>query len=158
MKAMDFRSFEEWEGSVPRTVTDDPVWRIEAYRLALFVGDLGLNDVSRLNRNQLTIEEAQQLHRALGSIGANIAEGFSRGGRRDWAQFYRYALGSARECTVWYYRSRFVLGSEVFDHRSEILANIIRLLDKMIPPQNNSSSRKRRGANASLRNFGESLE
>lgn len=41
-------------------------------------------------------EEADQLHRAAGSIGRNLAEGSARTGA-DQLRFYRYADGSARE-------------------------------------------------------------
>jgi len=31
---------KEWVEAVPSAMRDDPVWRVEAYRLALFAGDL----------------------------------------------------------------------------------------------------------------------
>ena len=42
-------------------------------------------------------EEADQLHRAAGSIARNLAEGAGRTGK-DRQRFYRFAYGSAREC------------------------------------------------------------
>src|SRR5690349_5400445 len=42
-------------------------------------------------------EEADQLHRAAGSIARNLAEGSGRFGK-DQQRFYRHAFGSQREC------------------------------------------------------------
>ena len=42
-------------------------------------------------------EEADQLHRAAGSVTRNVAEGAGRSGK-DRLRFYRYAYASAREC------------------------------------------------------------
>ena len=41
-------NYEEWLGSVPIEITGDPLWKVEAYRLALFVGELGWHDVTKL--------------------------------------------------------------------------------------------------------------
>jgi len=71
----------------------------------------------------------------MGSISANIAEGYSRGSDKDRARFYEYALGSARESRDWYYKGRHVLGEEVMTHRQRLLTQIIRLLPTMIPQQ-----------------------
>ena len=54
-------------------------------------------------QDRRTIGLADQLYRSLGSIGANLAEGYSRGTGKDRAHFYEYALGSARESRDWYY-------------------------------------------------------
>ena len=128
-------NYEEWLGSVPVAITADPLWKVEAYRLALFVGELRWHDVTKLIRNKRTMELADQLYRALGSIGANISEGYSRGGGRDRAHFYEYALGSARESRGWHYQGRHVLGQPVAEHRIRLLTQIIWLLLTMIPDQ-----------------------
>jgi four helix bundle protein len=90
-------NYQEWAGSVPREITGDPLWRVEAYRLALFAAEVGWHDVTKLIGDQRTRSLSDQLYRALGSVSANIAEGYSRGTGRDPARFYEYALGSARE-------------------------------------------------------------
>lgn len=33
--------YEEWERSVPGTIAGDSLWKIRAYRLALFLSELG---------------------------------------------------------------------------------------------------------------------
>ena len=81
-------NYDEWLRSVPIAITGDPLWKVEAYRLALFVGELGWHDVTKLIKDKRTLELSDQLYRALGSIGANISEGYSRGGGRDRAHFY----------------------------------------------------------------------
>jgi hypothetical protein len=32
-------NYEEWERSVPQEITDDSLWKMEAYRLGLFISD-----------------------------------------------------------------------------------------------------------------------
>lgn len=125
--------YEEWESQVPNALKDDILWRVQVYRLALFVADVGWHDVTRLNKDNRTRALADQLNRALGSVSANIAEGYSRGSGRDQARFYEYALGSARESRDWYYKSRHILSEDIIDHRLNLLSRIIRLLLTMIP-------------------------
>jgi four helix bundle protein len=128
-------TYEEWEVGVPETIRGDSLWKMTAYRLALFAADLGWHDVSWLMRDRRTPGLADQLYRALGSIGANLAEGYSRGTGRDRARFYEYALGSARESRDWYYKARHILKEEVVQHRLELLSRIIQLLLVTIPQQ-----------------------
>jgi len=73
---MDYR---EWEKEVPEEIKADSLWKVAAYRLALFIADLGWLDVTKLMKDRRTISLSDQLYRALGSIGANISEGYSRG-------------------------------------------------------------------------------
>jgi four helix bundle protein len=49
---------------------------------------------------------SDQLYEAVGSVSANLAEGYSRGTGKDRARFYEYALGSARESRDWYFKAR----------------------------------------------------
>ena len=48
-------TFNEWMESVPDVIKGDPVWKVEAYRLALFAGDLAWVDVTKLVRDKRTI-------------------------------------------------------------------------------------------------------
>ena len=128
-------NYEDWLRSVPAAITSDWLWKLEAYRLSLFGADLGWHDVSKLMKDRRTLGLSDQPYRALGSIGANLSEGYSRGSSRDRARFYEYALGSARESRGWYYDGRHVLGDVVAGHRIGLLTQIIRLLLTMIPEQ-----------------------
>jgi four helix bundle protein len=128
-------NYEEWERTVPETITGDSLWKIRAYRLALFLGNLGWHDVTKLMRDRRTISLSDQLYRALGSISANLAEGYSRGTGKDRARFYEYSLGSARESRDWYYKGRHILGEAVVQHRLQLLTEVIRLLLTMVPQQ-----------------------
>jgi four helix bundle protein len=127
--------FKEWVAGVPEEVTGDSIWKMRAYQLSLYACDIGWPDVTVLIRDQRTISLGDQLYRALGSISANIAEGYSRGTGRDRARFYEYALGSARESRDWYFKARVLLGHQVTNHRLVLLGQIIRLLLTMIPDQ-----------------------
>lgn len=126
-------TYEEWLASVPVELTGDPLWKMKVYRLAVFVGDLAWRDVSKLVQDKRTKDLSDQLYRAVGSIGANIAEGYSRRTGKDRARFYEYALGSARESRGWYYQGRHVLSDAVSTHRAQLLTEIIRLLLTIVP-------------------------
>lgn len=128
-------NYKEWERTVPEAITGDSLWKMTAYRLALFLADLGWHDVTKLMRDKRTLDLSDQLYRALGSISANLAEGYSRGTGKDRARFYEYALGSARESRDWYYKGRHILGEAVVQHRLQLLSEVIRLLLTMIPQQ-----------------------
>jgi four helix bundle protein len=134
--------YQDWIQSVPATITKDTLWKMEVYRFALFAADRGWQDVVVLAQDRRTMALADQLVRALGSISANIAEGYSRSSVRDQARFYEYALGSARESRDWYYKARHVLGETVIDDRLELLTKVIRLLLVIIPHQRGSFVRE----------------
>ena len=128
-------NYTSWQASVPESIKNDSLWRMAAYRLALFLSDIAWADVTTLNGDNRTRGLADQLFRAVGSISANLAEGYSRGTGRDRARFYEYALGSARETRDWYFKARHVLGLVVLEHRLAFLADVIRLLLTMVPEQ-----------------------
>ncbi len=127
--------YAEWEKTVPEPLKRDSVWRIEAYRLAEFVADIGWYDVTVLVKDRRTADLSGQLYEALGSIGANLAEGYSRGSHKDRVRFYEYSLGSARESKSWYFKARHLLSPEIVLHRLKLLNQITWLLLKMIPEQ-----------------------
>jgi len=131
-------NYDEWLKLVPVDITGDSLWKVEAYRLALFAADLGWHDVTKLMKDKRTLGLSDQLYRARGSIGANISEGYSRGTGKDRARFYEYGLGSARESRGWYYAGRHVLGEKVAEHRIRLSTQIIRLLLTMVPDQRGS--------------------
>lgn len=63
----------------------------EASKIPAFMRDYGLRD---------------QLRRAVVSIVANIAEGYGRGGRKEFSRFLRIAHGSVTEVRALLYLSR----------------------------------------------------
>jgi len=128
-------TYDQWLKSVPTEFTGDPLWRMEVYKLSLFMVDLAWPDTSKLVRDRRTVSLADQLNRAVGSISANIAEGYSRQSGRDQARIYEYALGSARESRNWYYGGRHILTETVANHRIQLLTQIIRLLLTIIPAE-----------------------
>ena len=128
-------NFSDWQDQVPPSIREDTLWDLEAYRLSLFASDVCWQDIRKLHEKSNAYSLANQLYRAVGSISSNIAEGYSRGTGKDRARFYEYALGSARESRDWYYKSRFIIGEEVVDHRLDFMTQIIRLLLVMVPDQ-----------------------
>ncbi len=128
-------NYQKWEETVPDEMKGDAVWKIEAYRLALFEAELCWFDVTKLISDKRTISLGDQLYRAAGAVSADIEEGYSRASGKDRARFYEYALGSARETRGWYFKARHVLGAQVTHHRLALLTRIIRLLLTMVPDQ-----------------------
>lgn len=135
-------NYNEWEQSIPAEITGDRLWKMEVYRLALFASDLAWDDVTKLAQDRRTRGLADQLCRAVGSVSANIAEGYSRGTGKDRARFYEYALGSARESRDWYYKGRHVLGEAVTAQRLKLFTSVIRLLLTVIPAQRRTVMRE----------------
>ena len=138
--------FAEWTQTVPESIKQDSLWKIKAYRYALFAADIAWPDVSKLYADLRTRSLSDQLYRSAGSVSANIAEGYSRSSSKDRARFYEYALGSAREARDWYYKARHVLGPEVTEQRLELYKAIIQLLLTMVPQQRRSNQSLREPA------------
>ena len=135
-------NFDEWEKTVPETFKADTLWKMKAYRLALYLDELCWEDVSMLFKDARLRSLADQLYRSVGSVSANLAEGYSRSTGKDRALFYQYALGSARESRDWYFKARHILGNEIFNHRVQIITEILRLLLTMIPQQRGHTLRE----------------
>jgi four helix bundle protein len=125
--------FEPWCGQVTSAIRGDPIWKLPAYRMALFLQVVAREDVTRFERHRHTRLFANQLWRAVASIGANIAEGYGRMSGRERARFYEYALGSSREARTWYFSGETVLGSPLTADRVECLGRITRILLAVIP-------------------------
>lgn len=122
---------EEWEKTVPSDLKEDLVWRMEVYRLGLFLSDACWKDTEKLLHFR-RFSLADQLYRSVGSISANIIEGYSRVSNKEKARFYEYSLGSAREARDWYFKSRYVITPEIANTRIKMLTSIIKLLQRMI--------------------------
>lgn len=126
-------NYESWLAEVPPSITNDPLWKTTVYRQALFVSDLAWYDTRKLMKDRSLLSLSDQLFEAIGSIGANVSEGYSRASGKDQARFYEYALGSAREARGWYFGGRHTLGVKVAEHRMNLLTAIIRQLSTMVP-------------------------
>ena len=106
----------------------DPLRKMRSWQLADELRHLAWEDAEGLRKHPITCDIARQLYRAVGSIPANLAEGYSRSSGRDRARIFEYALGSARECIEWYQSGRPVLGERIVTARQNILVEIRRLL------------------------------
>ena len=112
---------------------EDPLLRMRAYRVACELLRDSWDDADQLRQHRATEKISGQLYRAVGSIAANLAEGYSHSSGRDRARIFEYALGSAREAVVWYETAEPVLGHDVIVARSTKLTEIRRLLLATIP-------------------------
>ena len=117
----------EWSPTVSADETSDPLWNLLAYRVARCLLDQALGDRPslELHVDRVTVD---QLFRAVSSIGANIAEGYSRRSPADRSRFYAYAFGSARETMLWYRSIAWSLDRADLDLRMAFLAQERRLL------------------------------
>lgn len=106
---------------------------MRAYQLADELLKESWNDAEKLRLNPATVKVSDQLYAAVGSISAQIGEGYSRSSGRDRARVFEYALGSARECMVWYRAAKPVLGAERAGQCLDKLEEIRRLLLAIIP-------------------------
>jgi four helix bundle protein len=121
-------NYAEWEQSVPEAVRREPLWETIGYRKALFLYDICWLDCEKLVTHPLGKAVAHQLVRSVGSISANIEEGYGRGFGKDRDHFLRIALGSGRESKGWYYRAKNLLPENVLANRLELLGEVIALL------------------------------
>jgi four helix bundle protein len=126
MKTPQVPPFLEWVAAAREARTGDPLWSVQAHRLALYAIACHTSD-RQANIELVQAPTFEQLSRAIGSIAANIAEGYSRASLADRNRFYEYALGSTREAIDWYDTVRIELGLGT-DERQSILIQIRRLL------------------------------
>jgi four helix bundle protein len=123
----------EWaQLQVPAAMREDPIWRLPAYRFALFLGDQLQTDESRL-RHFATKRTVDQLLDAAQSISSNIAEGYSRTTGPDRAKFYEYANSSARETRDWLFKARRAVTPEKAYAYIQLVTRIMMILTAIIP-------------------------
>ena len=120
-------TFDDWLELVPDEIRADSAWKIEAYRLGLFLADLARKDFDVLCKHPKAKEHCDQLLRAASRISANVIEGYSRDTGKARSTFYEYAVGSAREARDWYFKARSVFASAVVTHRIDLCTQIIKL-------------------------------
>ena len=150
-------NYQEWLATVPPEITEDPLWRLDVYRLSLFIAEIGWEDVVLLNKNNLTRDAADQIIRSLNSISANIAEGYSRSTGKDRARYFEYSLGEAREARDRYFKVRRVLKPDVVLHRIRILTQIVKILNTFVPAQRKHGIREEKAVYLSLTEYENNL-
>jgi four helix bundle protein len=124
---------------------NDPIWRLPAYRYALFLGDLVQQDIHLIRRDVRTRRHADQLLDAVESISANIAEGYSRTTGPERAKFFEYAHSSAREARDWLFKVRHAFDPQVAAARIQLVTRIMKILAVVIPRERaDPESRARR--------------
>ena len=128
-------NFDNWKQNVHPSIQKDPLWNFLAYQKALFVYDLMWEDCDNLLADERGKAVARQLTRSVGSISANIEEGFGRGYGRDYAYRLKIAIGEARESRGWYWKGRKLLSNDVLNHRIALLDEIIALIAPNISKQ-----------------------
>jgi four helix bundle protein len=109
--------FEAWQKTVHQKIRNDPLWKFQVYPKALFAYDLAWDDCEHLIKDLRGRKIAEQLIRSVGSISANIEEGFGRGFGKDYTYRLRIATGEAREARGWYWKAKNLLLPKVLDHR-----------------------------------------
>src|SRR5665647_1158351 len=119
----------------------DPLARMRVFELATVLGPDCFEDAQALSANPITEEIAGQLYSAVGSISANISEGYSRSSGKDRARIFEIALGSVRESMSWYRSSEPVLGESVVKDRRDRLEEMRRLLLAIIPRERGRAMR-----------------
>ena len=117
-----------WEQTCPEAIRSDVLWRLDAYRVAMFLIHIARQDCRQAKAAQADPWLLSQLVRGAGSASANLAEGYSRPTRADRLRFLGYALSSARECIPWYESLRDSLPDDVIDERIRLVARLRSLL------------------------------
>ncbi|MFL5551384.1 MAG: four helix bundle protein [Gemmatimonadaceae bacterium] len=124
---------------VAAATSNDPLFRMRAYQIAKDLLQRAWLDAKALGADPVTQKMSGQLYAAVGSISANIGEGYSRSSGIDRSRIFEYALGSVRESMTWYEAARPMLGDVVLTRLND-LEEIRRLLLAIIPRE-----RARRG-------------
>jgi len=117
---------------ISEKTSNDPLARMRVYQLARELLEEAKVDAVALAANTVTEKVAPQLFAAIGSIAANLAEGYSPSSGKDRARIFEIALGSTRESMIWYHAGMATLG-EITQERLDKLEQIRRLLLAIIP-------------------------
>ena len=111
----------------------DLIKRMRVYEVATELIELAWEDAEIVLAHPITKDSASQLFTAIVSIAANLAEGYSRSSGKDRARIFEYALGSARESTVWYGAVGRMLPAGTMKDREARLEEVKRILLAVIP-------------------------
>ncbi|MFL5597436.1 MAG: four helix bundle protein [Gemmatimonadaceae bacterium] len=118
---------------VPEGESRDPLQRMRAYRLACELVRESWEDAEKLTHHRTMEKVSAQLYAAVGSIVANLGEGYAHSSGKDRARIFEYALGSTRESIAWFRSAEPVLGADVVARRVEKLDEVRRMLMAIIP-------------------------
>lgn len=110
----------------------DALEKVQFYQLAVSLWEECWIDTEILMKDMRGKEIARQLIRSVGSIAANIEEGYGRGFGKEYPHFLRIARGTARESKGWYQRAGYLLQREHIAGRVEKLDAIIGMITKSI--------------------------
>jgi four helix bundle protein len=102
------------------------------YQMACELYELCWDDCNVLMKDIRGKEITRQLIRAVGSICANIEEGYGRTSSKEYTRFLSIARGSAQESKGWYTRSNKLLNHEIIKDRTEKLDSIIAMISSTI--------------------------
>lgn len=111
MRVRDFKDLQIWQKS------------IEIFKMII-------SDIKTLPQNRLSNSIADQVFRSIGSISANIAEGYGRDGDQELHRHCQIAKGSLDESKDWIYKLQ-ILGyitqerSDEYDVRLDELRRMI---------------------------------
>jgi four helix bundle protein len=132
--------------TIPETVDSDrgdPLLRMRVYRLACELVRESWDDADILTNYRPMEKVSAQLYAAVGSIVANLSEGYGHSSGKNRARFFEYALGSTRESAAWFRTAQPVLGLKIVTTRLEKLGEIRRMLTAIIPRERNHSNRSK---------------
>ena len=118
----------EWESTCSSAFTSDVLWKLDAYRSALFLIHLARADARDLRAQGMSRRLTDQLLESAASVSGSLSEGYSRSTRADRLRFLSYALGSGRECQSWYFTTADDLAAHIVENRLELLARVRSLL------------------------------
>ncbi len=106
--------------------------RFGAYRKAVELFDLVVEDLSRLSSDFTLTRLIAQQYASADSIASNIEEGYGRGSRKEYTQFLIIARGSAQETLGRYQRLKHWIPQPLIDHRTSLCREIIAILTATI--------------------------
>jgi four helix bundle protein len=119
------------------------MWRLPAFRIALFLAGIARRDVKLLLRTGAPRYTIDQLERSASSIKANISEGYSKFSGKERARYYETALCSAREAREWYRDVGSWLDRGAAEERGMLLTRVIKILTVAIPEEREGASETR---------------
>ena len=131
-----------WEARQREEITKDPLWRLNIYRETMFLLQRIREDVREHGPSGSYSAAKEQLLTAVGSIVANVAEGYGRPTTADRVRFMSYAFGSVREAVVWCETLRPSLVHAPTDDRIARLVRIRRMLIGLLVRLRSTGGRK----------------